>query len=1051
MNSPVTTCFCKKYMQRGLLAAAVMATVCFATTARAADAAPAPTAEKTAQGVGFLEGRVYFPGAERYMENVMLRIEGTNLATLSESDGSYRFANVPAGAVTITADFTGFSRQTRTATVTAGKTTQLDINLTTTGGVSTTGKSADDVVKLDKFVVTSTREELGAAIALQEQRYAANMKFVVSAEEFGENPSGNIGEFLAHIPGVAVMNTGGEARTVSLEGTPAAFTPVSFNGFDMANAASGGSGRQVELDTLSLNNLSRVEVTWAPTPETPGNALAGSINMIPRSAFERARSSFTAKTWITLSADTFTLNKTPGPHYTPTRKAGPNLEFNYTVPYNKRFGFTISGARTFYNSDKQFTRVYWRGSAAGVGDANFPYTPPDNPYVNQVDLQTSNILTERASFSITADYKIARNDRLSFAFQYSYLDQKFNDRTLHITMQKMLPGALGMGFSEGFGYLRQEQTPRRKTSTNYMPTLTYRHIGPLWKIDAGMAYSRATTHYTDTNNGFFQNAYADRGNVGIIFSDIEYTGPRKVMVYDASSRNPIDPFKLDDYNLTRVFSRPVDAYDTRQSAYIDVRRDLLLWGVPVWLKAGINVKQAERGITNKPDINWTYIGPDGKTSSASGTPMGAAGSSDDGAKFYKDPSYSTVSMPFGYPAIEWMNLADIYQMYQNNPGYFSLDPDTASNDERAQEVTERISSTYLRGDIQLFNRRLLVVGGVRGERTDIEGKSPLKRTVAGRTYWVKYGGSADVDFTNWFPSLNMNLKITPSGAWLLKAAYYKSIGRPNYNQYMGGITLPNLDADPSPLGNTFTLNNPTIKPWTAETFRVALEYYFARTGLLSVSAFSRKFSNFFVTKTTPVTEEIMANYGLDYNLYYDYYMTTQFNSTDDATVKGLSVSYKQSLTFLPKWARGFTVYAGANFQTVSGPGEPNFYGGTNDASNGQIIPQSYNGGITYNRDNKFVLRCDWTYSARYKTDVITATNIPPGTYTWQTAHNNFNVSGEYNFGKGRRYTVYFSIRNLTEEPQNNYEITGPDTPALASLRYREQYAALWTFGFKGNF
>ena len=51
----------------------------------------------------------------------------------------------------------------------------------------------------------------------------------------------------------------------------------------------GGTARSVSLDMLSINNLARVEVVFSPTPDNPGAALAGAVNMIPRGAFERAR------------------------------------------------------------------------------------------------------------------------------------------------------------------------------------------------------------------------------------------------------------------------------------------------------------------------------------------------------------------------------------------------------------------------------------------------------------------------------------------------------------------------------------------------------------------------------------------------------------------------------------------------------------------------------------------------------------------------------------------------------------------------------------------
>ena len=53
--------------------------------------------------------------------------------------------------------------------------------------------------------------------------------------------------------------------------------------------ANSGTGRTVELELVSVNNIARFDVLHSPTPESPGSALAGSVNLVPRSAFERAR------------------------------------------------------------------------------------------------------------------------------------------------------------------------------------------------------------------------------------------------------------------------------------------------------------------------------------------------------------------------------------------------------------------------------------------------------------------------------------------------------------------------------------------------------------------------------------------------------------------------------------------------------------------------------------------------------------------------------------------------------------------------------------------
>jgi len=52
----------------------------------------------------------------------------------------------------------------------------------------------------------------GAAIAINEQRFAANIINVVSADEFGFVAEGNVGDFLKLLPGVTIDYGGGDAR-----------------------------------------------------------------------------------------------------------------------------------------------------------------------------------------------------------------------------------------------------------------------------------------------------------------------------------------------------------------------------------------------------------------------------------------------------------------------------------------------------------------------------------------------------------------------------------------------------------------------------------------------------------------------------------------------------------------------------------------------------------------------------------------------------------------------------------------------------------------------
>lgn len=1004
----------------------------------------APEADAT----GRIEGRVYLPSADRYLENALVRIEGTNLTTFTDAIGVYQFANVPAGTVRVTASFTGFPSQTMTATVRPDETAQLNINILQTSPRA--GMSEEELVKLERFVVNADRYETGAALARNEQRFAVDMRTVVSADEFGENPSGNIGELMKHLPGVSIVSTNGEPRAISIDGVGADHVPITFDGFSLANASGGASDtRQVELEGVAMSSMSRIEIRFSPTPEAEGRALAGTVNFVPRSAFEYSKSQFTVKTFMIFDGDNMTLNKTPGPWFSPTRKTGPSVEFSYIAPVSKRFGFTLSGNRSIYSNAKEFQRTYWRGSSEPVGTVHFPMTDVDNPYLSRIDLEQGCSLNERVGFSFTADWRITAHDRLSVAFQYGYQDIKFNNRTLTIGIQdfdESNPGILSPYYSEGGGYIRQSQMARRKTNTTYTPTITWRHNGPVWKINVGLAYSHATNHYNDIPYGFFESAYADRGNVKIIFDEMQYDGPRRITITDLGGTNaPINPYSLDDLSITNVYSREFDSHEKITNGYADVSRSFMLGSSSLFVKAGYNYKQVKRARDSIRSQDWVYLGADGVASgpgndSSTGI-MNPPASSDDGAKIFLDESFSTMSVGFGHPNIEWVDLSELYQMYELNPGYF-MSQDNSDNITLLYKVSETINSGYLRSDLYLFNNRLQIVAGVRMERTDVEGQGPLRTDIGGRRQWVAYGAQSDVDYTHWFPRVNLTWEITPGRTLLARAAYFESIGRPLWNQYVGQLTMPDRSSGGSNTSNYFNMKNAEIDPWTSKTFSAGLEYYFARNGSLTARVYNREIDKFFITTIEPVTAALLETYGLDINDYDGYYVSTQTNSSEPATVKGLTIDYRQALTFLPKWARGFSVYANATFQTLSGAGKDNLVD-----SNGAYRPRMYKAGISYAR-KKISARFSWRHFGRTKTGINTSANVPTGTYTYLVESDYFDASFEYRLGK---YTFYCALENITGEPQRNYEVYGPDTPKAARLRYMEDFAPRYTFGIKAVF
>jgi iron complex outermembrane receptor protein len=269
----------------------------------AAAAAQTPT--------GLIEGRVFSPATGSYLERVQLTVEGTALQAFSDEDGNYRLPGVPAGPAQIRAFRTGLPPSLTTVVVTANAVVRHEISMGSYEQPAAGAAPGGPVVKLDSFVVTS-RSMDGAAVAIHEQRFAVEMKTVVSSDEFGQVAEANAAEMIKYLPGVAIDYGGGNARNVMINGAPSGNVPVTVGGFDLASAGTGGMGRAVALDMVSINNVSRVEVVLSATPDSPGRALSGSVNLVPRSAFERSRPELQGSVFVMMRDSERDWRKTPG-------------------------------------------------------------------------------------------------------------------------------------------------------------------------------------------------------------------------------------------------------------------------------------------------------------------------------------------------------------------------------------------------------------------------------------------------------------------------------------------------------------------------------------------------------------------------------------------------------------------------------------------------------------------------------------------------------------------------------------------------------------------
>jgi iron complex outermembrane recepter protein len=1037
-----------------------------------------------ATGTGTVEGRVFDVRRGEYLEKARITVDGSTLETFTDDTGYYRLLNVPAGSAKVTVFYTGRGSQSHAVVVLPGQTAQHDITFSGTGRASATG----DVVKLDDFVVSSSKEMDGAAIAINEQRFASNIMQVVSADEFGTIADGSIGEFMKFLPGITADYTGGDARRFSINGVPEDNVPISTGGFEMASAAGAGTRRAVELDQVSINNVSRVEINRAPTPETPGAALAGSVNFVPRSAFERSKPVYSYNVqWMFKDAERH-LGKTPGPRWGEwTRKVNPGFDLSAIVPVSKIFGFSVSAGYSLQYTPQPNTAMQWRGAATTTNQSAtatptgtgswFPDTTPDNPYLATFSWRDSGKHTSRQSFATTIDWKPARYDRLSFGFQYGMLKENFATRTQTFTINRVAPGNWGpthtwgmpstfpeTGSAVNAGNIAIANNGRIRPGRTISPSLRWIHDGPLWKSDAGISYGNSRIHYQDIDLGAFNGMTIRRNNVQILFDDIFYLRPGRITVLDHLGR-PIDPTQLDNYSIVSANSNRQRTYDTVKQAYGNLRRDFAVRDVPVTIKVGADIRNKVRDLRG-PGGNletYTYVGADGR---ASTTPFTQAGLvNDDSPARFIDEAFSQRLPDFGMPKQQQVDNKKLWQDYQANPTHWTRNEnnDYSANARFSRRAEEVISAAFLRGDASFFNRRMKVVTGLRAEQTNIKAEGPLTdptlayqrdasgnviRNSAGQPQLIvpanaglpysqltliERGMKANKEYLRLFPSVNVSYNLWEN--LIGRVAYYQSVGRPDFNQYAGGLTLPNTEiVNPN---DRITVNNVSIRAWQAQTYMTRFEYYFGNIGQLSAAYFVRDYENMFGNVNSPVTAEFLAAYDLDPDTYGIYNVVTQFNVPGTIRMKGMELAYRQQLTFLPHWARG--VNFTANFSSQRAKNSFDYF--TN------MIPFNVNWGLSLTRP-KFNLRINENYRGIQRRAAVTGRGIQPGTYNYQSKRLYIDVGGEYYLK--RSLGLFVAIRNIGGATEDT-KIYGADTPRYARFRQRADYASLWTFGVKGTF
>lgn len=1006
------------------------------------------TGALAAENTGAIEGRVSNILSGVGLENAQVKILPDGPVTQTDQTGQFRLTRVPIGEVRLSVSFYGMQTWTRALTVAAGKPAQVEVELRRTGLGS---YDADDgqVVVLEAFQVTADREMTAQAISLNEQRIAASSKSVVALDQYGNQGDDNIGEFLHFLPGVGV-NVDGDVgpNEVSLRGFPSNFSNISLDGGSVATARS--PSRTINLVDVPFLNASRVEVSKVPTPDMPASGLGGTINIIAKNGFELKRPAFNYRvTGITNSTNGLTKFNYPKGQTKEVSPHGmvPSVSLSFQGALTKRVAMTaaLSNSWRFKPADDDSDTVDIEPTWDRVRNVQTAGTWHALPqlyvsYGGQLGFDFK--ITPRDIISIGGQLKINTFDIARSNMIVNYGAGATGDAT-HTQGADTAKGSVTIGTGAGWyqRYNKQRQI-----------NLKYAHRGDLWLIEMNADYSDAHYRVKTDANGYFYTVSSNLTSLIIRGDDIPLHGIARKYTVTNKSGNPVDIFNGENYTINTANKRFQDGFGKNTSLRLNASRKFH-GSIPITIKTGF--------ATDRTDRHRVLV-----TTPYNFRPNGSSAAADRKAGLFDvfDEKFLGSAPPTIY-GNEFREISNkkVYELYLQNPTWFVMN-ETSAHQNRVTnsfEFKETISAAYLRADARLFGNRLWLTGGVRFEQTDIEGKGPLnditaqyKRNPDGSIMYdsndapvlvtndavelskLRYkerGASSSSDYSDFYPSLNTSYRIGDSV--VLRLAYARTIGRPNVNYVIPGTTI----TDPDATTPKITINNPALRPWTANNYDLSIEVYDIKGGSGAISVFQKDVSNFFGVIQTPVTNALLEQQNLPTDGTYDGYVIETRNNVGDAKITGFEISYRQTFLFLPGFLKNFQVYGNMTKLNTKGDRAADFSG---------FIPRNISVGISYIRPRWFIKLNYIDQDVVKKTMVAESATELPGTYNYMPAYRRWTINAEYSICK--QLKLFASVSDLTNRVNGNYR-AAPGTPSYATYSRYQELGSYITFGVKGTF
>jgi TonB-dependent receptor len=811
-----------------------------------------------AQGSGSISGTVVDNASDEALPGVNVFFQGTSIGSATNAEGEYVIHQVPAGEYNVIAKFIGYKVQSIPVTIVPNKTLELNIEL--------------EYLAFETDEVVVSAQALGQMGAINQQLSSNTIKNVVSADRIKDVPDANAAESVSRLPGMSLIRSGGEGQKVAVRGLSPKYNVMMVNGVRMQSTDR--DDRSVDLNMISPNVLSGIEVTKALTADMDADAVGGTVNLKTGKAPKGLRGNFSLQGGYSSLSNTYDNYKVTG--------------FISNRFFNNKLGVQVSGYLDHFNRSSD---VLSAGYAPNEQDEEVDGLIPID--LSSVSITSRSTERGREGGSLVLDYQFAKGAIVMNNFISNVSQQQ--------TTQQNRFALIGNQWSASTG------DNKESNNTVISNAIQGEFDFTIFSMDFSVSNSISNQYApgsTSMNFGIKQNASG-------------FTTPGLETPETATPKEFLNAaVVIDDVDLIRTTRFQTLQRDVTEQA----QEAMLNFNVPFAISKGISgkIKFGGKYVRNSRDNDETQNQTDPDRDLEGEEFVRLVKDSlwpdlgleitdlDLGIRsfFFEDPDYDVGNFLSGDAGINdfWLkgNVPRMYQYTEvaKENGYYVMDLRQSSQYD--YDYQRNLYAFYASAEVNL-GKYVTLFPGIRYENFNIEYNAFSTE---------KYGPllqdfrndpihSDDSKGENWFPQMHIRVKPT---SWLdIRIARTKSIIYPDYRAvspyiYYDSYGSPDLD-----LGNTL------LKPALSQNYDVYASVYKKRLGLFTAGLFYKELDNLIVSSNFRTKDSEMINNRFELTQTQQTTVSTWINLDATSTVKGFELDWQTHFWYLPSFLKGIVL------------------------------------------------------------------------------------------------------------------------------------------------